>query len=232
MSVSIYICEIALNKPLKLPLPVEISKVVDLTKFSELSQTLIIIVFPNIDPGKIGPPKADKSTLWMAAISICWFLHTPEPTKISPILPSWSIIPELSNTPISSPSSKEEIVSSKINKVDSPLGSILILKNWTHVEPLPPQTPHSSTTAVEPQTLSHPPTTESPPHTPAQSSTAAPFGMPAQSAHDELSPSHTPHSSTTAVEPQTLSHPPTTASPPHTPAQSSTVVPLQIPAQS
>ena len=43
-----------------------------------------------------------------------------------------------------------------------------------HDEPSPPHTPHSSSTAVEPHALSHPPTTESPPHTPAQSTTDVP----------------------------------------------------------
>ena len=38
----------------------------------------------------------------------------------------------------------------------------------------------------------------SPSHTPHSSKVEAPFGTPAQSAHDELSPSHTPHSSSTA----------------------------------
>ena len=48
-------------------------------------------------------------------------------------------------------------------------------------DPSPPQTPHSSSTAVDPHTLSHPPTTPSPPQTPAQSSTAAPSHTPSQS---------------------------------------------------
>ena len=87
----------------------------------------------------------------------------------------------------------------------------------------PPHTPHSSTTAVEPQALSQPDGPASPQPQPASilpSQSHAPSAIP--------SPPHTPHSSFSKVEPQALSQPegpaskqpqPTSSepSPPHTP---------------
>ena len=51
----------------------------------------------------------------------------------------------------------------------------------SHVELSPLHTPHWSSTAVEPHSLSQPPITEVPPQTPAQSSILLPLQTPAQS---------------------------------------------------
>jgi hypothetical protein len=83
---------------------------------------------PDTLPGNIGPPKPELSIDEIAVISNCSPSHTPEPTKISPIVPSELAIPATSNTPSSSPTSRDVILSLKINKVDSPVSDIETLK--------------------------------------------------------------------------------------------------------
>ena len=60
---------------------------------------------------------------------------------------------------------------------------------------LPPQTPHASTVALEPTTLSQPTHALAPPHTPQRSNAAPELGRPSQPAQKEPSPSHTPQGS-------------------------------------
>ena len=87
---------------------------------------------PDTDPGNIGPPNADKSTLDIVAI-LSWLpSQTPDPTNNSPTVPWLSIIPAWSNNPISSPSFNVEILFWKINNVDYPVSSIFTLKCWVN----------------------------------------------------------------------------------------------------
>ena len=66
-----------------------------------------------------------------------------------------------------------------------------------------------SETSINPSPFASP--TPAAPQTPHSSTTAPPFGIPAQSEHDELSPSHTPHASATRLStyiPKSLVVPP------------------------
>ena len=97
-----------------------------------------------------------------------------------------SVIKDTSQVLISPYVDKAKLLSSTqrstaVCKVDFDSGLKIPLQLKFSSRPLPPHTPHSSSTAVEPHTLSHPPITESPPHTPAQSSTVSPPHTPAQS---------------------------------------------------
>ena len=89
--------------------------------------TLSDILLPDTEPGRIGPPKSERSTLEIAVAVTCSPFHTTEPIKISPTLPSESTIPDWSKTPSSSPGLSEVIVSWNINNVDSPVSAISTL---------------------------------------------------------------------------------------------------------
>ena len=118
---------------MKVPLPTDNSY--DETGYSnwfEISQTFKESELPLTAPGSIGPPNCDKSTAEIAVISSWFPVHVPAPTNNSPWFPSESSKPFASNKPISSPSLRLLIVSSKINKVDSPVSFKETLKCWPY----------------------------------------------------------------------------------------------------